>query len=220
MSEPTAAEVKEQLLAVAKEMLHRRDSWRAPPATSSARLPDGNVVLTPSSLDYGRWTSTISSCVDLDGNVVEGHRGPTTEKALHLACLRRYPEVDAVMHCHAKHCTMFALAREPIPAVIEEFVVYVGGDVPVANYETTGTDELARGGRRMGRRPEPRCSWPTTDCSRWARTRPTSCTSRGWSSARPRSCGARSASGEIVPLPPETNTQFAGYYRYGRTGKF
>jgi ribulose-5-phosphate 4-epimerase/fuculose-1-phosphate aldolase len=26
--------------------------------------------------------------------------------------------------------------------------------------------------------------------------------------------------GEIVPLPPETNTQFAGYYRYGRTGKF
>ena len=26
--------------------------------------------------------------------------------------------------------------------------------------------------------------------------------------------------GDIVPLPPETNTQFAGYYRYGRTGKF
>jgi ribulose-5-phosphate 4-epimerase/fuculose-1-phosphate aldolase len=26
--------------------------------------------------------------------------------------------------------------------------------------------------------------------------------------------------GEIVPLPRETNTQFAGYYRYGRTGKF
>jgi hypothetical protein len=26
--------------------------------------------------------------------------------------------------------------------------------------------------------------------------------------------------GEIVPLPEATNTQFAGYYRYGRTGKF
>ena len=26
--------------------------------------------------------------------------------------------------------------------------------------------------------------------------------------------------GEIVPLPAATNEQFAGYYRYGRTGKF
>ena len=26
--------------------------------------------------------------------------------------------------------------------------------------------------------------------------------------------------GEIVPLPEATNQQFAGYYRYGRTGKF
>ena len=44
--------------------------------------------------------------------------------------LKRYPEINATMHCHAKHCTMFALTRQPIPAVIEEFVVYVGGDVP------------------------------------------------------------------------------------------
>ena len=57
--------------------------------------------------------------------------------------MKRYPEINATMHCHAKHGTMFALAHQPIPAVIEEFVVYVGGDVPVANYKTTGTDELA-----------------------------------------------------------------------------
>ena len=38
---------------------------------------------------------------------------------------------------------MFALVRQPIPAVIEEFVVYVGGDVPIAEYKPTGSDELA-----------------------------------------------------------------------------
>jgi L-fuculose-phosphate aldolase len=37
---------------------------------------------------------------------------------------------------------MFAVAREPIPAAIEEVVVYIGGDVPVCEYRTTGTDEL------------------------------------------------------------------------------
>ena len=26
--------------------------------------------------------------------------------------------------------------------------------------------------------------------------------------------------GEIVPIPEAVNTQFQGYYRYGRTGKF
>ena len=46
------------------------------------------------------------------------------------------------MHCHAKFATMFALTRQSIPAVIEEFVVYVGGDVECADYRTTGTDEL------------------------------------------------------------------------------
>jgi L-fuculose-phosphate aldolase len=37
---------------------------------------------------------------------------------------------------------MFALVHEPIPAVIEEDVVYIGGDIPICDYKTTGTDEL------------------------------------------------------------------------------
>ena len=79
--------------------------------------------------------------VDLDGDHVGGGR-PSTEKALHLACYRTYPELGGVVHSHPLHATMFAVAREPIPAVIEEVVVYVGGDVPVCEYQHTGTDEL------------------------------------------------------------------------------
>jgi L-fuculose-phosphate aldolase len=37
---------------------------------------------------------------------------------------------------------MFALAHEPIPAVIEEVVVYLGGDVPCCEYRGTGSREL------------------------------------------------------------------------------
>ena len=39
--------------------------------------------------------------------------------------------------------TMFAIVRQPIPCVIEEFDVYVGGEVPVADYKMTGSEELA-----------------------------------------------------------------------------
>jgi L-fuculose-phosphate aldolase len=62
---------------------------------------------------------------------------------MHLACYRAFPEVGGVVHCHPLHGSMFAVARKPIPALIEEVIVYVGGDVPVAEYRTTGTDELA-----------------------------------------------------------------------------
>ena len=99
-------------------------------------------MLTPSSLDYLEMTLDDLVVCDLDGNVLEGERSPTTEKALHLGALRLHDEINATMHCHAKFATMFALTRQPIPAVIEEFVVYVGGDVECADYRTTGTDEL------------------------------------------------------------------------------
>mgnify|MGYP001321344841 CR=1 FL=1 len=109
----------------------------------SGRMPDGNVVMTPSSTPYDTMTVDELVVVDMDGNVVDGEKGPTSEKALHLACYRDHDEVGGVVHCHATHASMFALVRKPIPAVIEEFVVYVGGDVPVAAYRPTGSDALA-----------------------------------------------------------------------------
>jgi L-fuculose-phosphate aldolase len=138
----TNQEVKEELLAVAKEMLEC-GLVHGTAGNLAARLPDGNVVLTPSSLDYRTMGLEDLVVCDLDGTVVEGHRGPTSEKSLHLSALARNPDVDATMHCHAKYCTMFALTRQPIPAVIEEVLVYLGGDVPVAEYRTTGSVELA-----------------------------------------------------------------------------
>ena len=122
----------------------RTDLVQGTAGNLGARLPDGNVVLTPSSLDYDdddarrprRHATSTATCS-------RASAGPTTEKALHLSALRQHDEIHATMHCHAKFATMFALTRKPIPAVIEEFDVFVGGDVEVADYKTTGTDELA-----------------------------------------------------------------------------
>lgn len=108
----------------------------------SARRPDGTVCLTPSSTPYPEVTVDGLARVDLDGTHLGGGR-PSTEQAMHLACYRAFPEVGGVLHCHPVHASMFAVAHQPIPALIEEVIVYVGGDVPVAAYRTTGTAELA-----------------------------------------------------------------------------
>ena len=141
MVDRNAGEIKAALLATAKEML-RTGLVEGTSGNLSARLPDGNVALTPSSLSYEEMQLEDLVVVDLDGNLLEGERGPTTEMALHLACLRKYPELGGVIHSHAMFATMFAVTHQPIPCVIEEFDVFVGGEVPVANYQVTGSDEL------------------------------------------------------------------------------
>ena len=133
--------MKERVLATAKELLHK-GLVEGTSGNVSGRMEDGTICVTPSSIAYETMTLDDLVVLDLDGNVVEGERGPTSEKALHLACYRAFPEVGGVIHSHARFATMFALVREPVPAAIEEVVVHVGGDVPVCEYKTTGTDEL------------------------------------------------------------------------------
>jgi len=108
----------------------------------SVRTPEGGVLLTPASLAYETMSPEDLALCDLAGNVLGGARRPTTEKALHLAVLRAHAEFGAVIHSHAKFASMFAVAREPIPCVIEEFQIYVGGEVPIARYELSGSDAL------------------------------------------------------------------------------
>ena len=133
--------MKESVLATAKSLL-QKGLVEGTSGNVSARMEDGTVCVTPSSIPYETMIPDDLVVLDLEGNVVEGDRGPTSEKALHLACYRAFPEVGGVIHSHARFATMFALVREPVPAAIEEVVVHVGGDVPVCEYRTTGTDQL------------------------------------------------------------------------------
>jgi L-fuculose-phosphate aldolase len=139
----SADQVRAQVLHVAKA-IHAAGLVVGTAGNVSGRMPDGDTVcMTPSSLPYETMTLDDLVIVDLDGNKVgDGGGSPTTEKVLHLDCFKKYPEVGGVVHSHAPYASMFALVREPIPASIEEVVVYIGGDVPVCEYRTTGTDEL------------------------------------------------------------------------------
>jgi L-fuculose-phosphate aldolase len=214
----TVQETKDMVVWTAKEML-RSGLVEGTAGNLGARLPDGNAVLTPSSLDYLDMSVDDLVVTDLDGNVLAGERNPTTEKALHLSALRLHDDIDATMHCHARFATMFAVTRQPIPAVIEEVVVYVGGDVEVADYRTTGTDELAE---EVAKRVEDRAAVLMANHGLFAVGKdPKDVLHVAALVERTAEIvwGARQL-GEIVPIPPEVNEQFAGFYRFGRTGKF
>ena len=136
-------DIKQQVLAAAKDML-RKGLTEGTAGNISARLPDGNVVITPSSVDYQAMTLDDLCVIDLDANVLEGTRGPSSEKLLHLSCYKGFDDIKSVIHAHPVYATMFAVAHEPIPACIDEFSIFVGGDVAVTDYAMSGTEDVGK----------------------------------------------------------------------------
>lgn len=204
------------VLAAAKDML-RRGLVEGTAGNISARREDGNLVITPSSVDYAEMTLDDLVVVDPDGGVLQAAEGrsPSSEMKLHLACFAAYDDIGSVIHSHPVWATMFAIAHQPIPACIDEFAIYCGGEIRCADYAASGTPEVgsnavkALEGRAaalianhglvaVGPRPD-KVLHVTALVERTAQI--------VW--------GARALGGP-VPIPDEVNAGFAGIYGYLR----
>lgn len=135
--------VHDEVLQAAKDML-RLGLTAGTSGNVSGRLDDGRVVITPSSIPYEDMTLDDLVVLDMAGETVEGSRSASSEKWVHLACYKQYDEVQSVIHTHPLYATMFACARQPIPPLVDEFTLYVGGEVPVCEYAMSGTEDLGR----------------------------------------------------------------------------
>lgn len=129
------------VLATAKEMA-AKGLVEGTAGNISARQADGNVCITPSSIDYREMELEDLVVVDMGSKVVAGERSPSSELLLHLAAYSAFDDVGSVIHSHPVYATMFAVARQPIPSCIDEFTIYVGGDVRVTEYAMSGRADV------------------------------------------------------------------------------
>jgi L-fuculose-phosphate aldolase len=110
----------------------------------SARTPEGNVLITPSGLDYGQLEPDDVVLVDLEKNVLEGALEPSSETPMHTGIYRARPQVDAVVHTHSRFATTLACLGLEIPPVHYMLTTLSqDGRIPLAPYATYGTEELA-----------------------------------------------------------------------------
>ncbi|MEE3802777.1 MULTISPECIES: L-fuculose-phosphate aldolase [Mycobacterium] len=131
------------VLDAAKDML-RRGLVEGTAGNISARRADGNIVITPSSVDYRDMQLDDLVLVDPGGSVLQAAdgRSPSSEMQLHLACFAAFDDIGSVIHSHPVWATMFAIAHQPIPACIDEFAVYCGGDVRCTDYAASGAADV------------------------------------------------------------------------------
>lgn len=109
----------------------------------SYRLSDGRILATPTMMSKGFMEPEDLVVLDAEGNQIGGRRKTTSEILVHLAILKHRPDVRCVIHSHAPHATAFAVTGEALPKCIHPELELFLGEVPIAAYETPGTQKVA-----------------------------------------------------------------------------
>ncbi len=128
--------------------IHARQMWEAGLVAGSSgnvsrRVDEAHIAITPTSISYDSMTAEEIVLVELEsGNAVASIREPSYELPMHLAVYRSMPHVGAIVHTHAPYVTTLSVLRRPLPPIIDEMMIMLGGAIEVAEYAFTGTDTL------------------------------------------------------------------------------
>ncbi|NUU16054.1 L-ribulose-5-phosphate 4-epimerase [Cellulomonas humilata] len=111
----------------------------------SAPGPTDLFVIKPSGVTYDELTAESMVVCDLDGNLVDGTRAPSSDTAAHAYVYRHMPSVGGVVHTHSTYATAWAARGEPVPCVLTMMADEFGGDVPIGPFALIGDDSIGRG---------------------------------------------------------------------------
>ncbi|MBO4770594.1 MAG: class II aldolase/adducin family protein [Clostridia bacterium] len=95
----------------------------------SVRLDDGNILITPSKLDYAEMKPEDLPVISPDGSIISGTRLPTSEREIHRGMMNRRPDMNAVIHTHSPYAMACSAIEGGIPAFSEEIAQLFGGPI-------------------------------------------------------------------------------------------
>ena len=103
------------------------------------------LVIKPSGVTYDELTPESMVVCDLEANLVEGDRAPSSDTAAHAYVYTHMPHVGGVVHTHSTYATAWAARAEPVPCVLTMMADEFGGDIPVGPFALIGDDSIGRG---------------------------------------------------------------------------
>lgn len=100
------------------------------------------MAISPSGIDYFKIRPEDVVILDLDGNIIDGNRKPSSELEMHLIFYRKRSDIDAIIHTHTVFATTISCLNIRLPPV-HYMIALAGPDVRCAKYATYGTKKLA-----------------------------------------------------------------------------
>jgi L-fuculose-phosphate aldolase len=138
----TEQQHREEIVRFGK-LLHQTGLVAAMDGNLSVRLENGNILSTPTLMSKGLLGTDDLVIVDSTGKKLSGARDVSSEIAMHLLIYSKRRNVGAVVHAHPPTATGFAAAGMALDRALCAELIVTLGSVPLANYETPGTPELA-----------------------------------------------------------------------------
>ncbi len=112
-------------------------SRRLPPEGGRERL-----AITPTRREYDLLSADDIPVVDFGGKPIEGNLTPSIEIMMHIGIYKARKNIRAVIHTHSVFASVMAVAGLEIPAILEDQVILIGGEIKLAKYAASGSDEL------------------------------------------------------------------------------
>lgn len=104
---------------------------------------DGNIWITPASVDKGTLTRNDIICVKPDGTIIGTHK-PSSELPFHESVYKMRPDIHAVLHAHPPALVAFSIARKIPDLDLIPTVRKTCSRVSIAKYAVPGSEELGK----------------------------------------------------------------------------
>lgn len=102
---------------------------------------NGDIWITPGSIDKGNLTRNDIVCIKADGTI-QGIHKPSSEYPFHQKIYQMRPDLRAVLHAHPPALVAYSIVRKIPNTSIIPNVKFTCGDITIAKYGLPGSTDL------------------------------------------------------------------------------
>lgn len=133
---------RKEIMRFGKKLIDSRLTTGTGGNLSIFNRKEGLIAVSPSGVDYLEMKLEDIVLIDMNGQIIEGNRKPSSESDFHTMLYQKRGDINAITHTHSVYATTIACLNWEIPAV-HYLVAFAGNKVPLVPYATFGTMELA-----------------------------------------------------------------------------
>lgn len=138
-------QLREDMVRYARSMFERGYSSGGA-GNISLKLPDGNILATPTNSSFGDLDAEALSKVTMEGALLSGQKA-SKEVLMHLAMYRQRPQCGGIVHLHSPWLTALSCLpsidpENALPPITPYYVMRVG-KLPVVPYIRPGSPLIA-----------------------------------------------------------------------------
>lgn len=137
-------ELREEIVFYGQQLIKYGLTMHTGGNLSARDRKTGLVAIKPTSVAYDKLTPEDVPVITLDGTIIDGNYGPSSEWPMHTMIYKKYPRVCGVVHCHSLYATAFSAANKEIPLANHEISAYCSSPIRVAPFELPGSVELGQ----------------------------------------------------------------------------